>query len=288
MRKKPAQQAAVEEQLSKKLRDPDVDVRMGALSRLIELATENPSAVTAETFREMGERVKDKKPEVRKLALVGLARLYHRHVSSTLPPLDYLYAAPAAGKARGGSSSSSSSVSQSQGSPAGLAAGGHDGDDDSASSAQHGVFASVVRKELLDKLGTVPHIVINSWGYPDMKPTVLTLLQENLLPKTIASRVVDDEDATEPLASQSQEQSQSQSQKGGKGGRASHGGRKGKGGKDHDDVDATRVTALLLLFTLLDPPDRSFLGTILSHKAKVRSEGSTPYLIQSLSNPIPI
>jgi hypothetical protein len=70
-----------------RLRDPEERLRHIALTRLIDLAFLDPAALQAETYAEMAERVKDKKPEVRRLAMVGLARIYNRHVSTQLPGL---------------------------------------------------------------------------------------------------------------------------------------------------------------------------------------------------------
>lgn len=73
-----------------RLRDPDERLRLAALSRLIDLAHLAPTGLSAETYTEMAEKVKDRKAEVRRLAMVGLARLYNHHVSGRLPPLSTL------------------------------------------------------------------------------------------------------------------------------------------------------------------------------------------------------
>ena len=78
------------EPLSKRLRDPDERVRMSALCKLVDLAYGHPTALGPATYAEMGERVKDKRPEVRRLVMVGLAKIYGRHVSSALPTLSSL------------------------------------------------------------------------------------------------------------------------------------------------------------------------------------------------------
>lgn len=78
------------EYLATRLKDADVDVRLGASGRLIELGTESPDNLSAATFAAIGQRFTDRKIEVRKLVLVGLSRLYYRHISSTLPTLSSL------------------------------------------------------------------------------------------------------------------------------------------------------------------------------------------------------
>jgi hypothetical protein len=78
------------EHLATRVKDGDVDVRLGAIGRLIELGTESPDNLSKETFLAIGQRLSDKKLEVRKLVLVGLSRLYYRHVSSALPTLSSL------------------------------------------------------------------------------------------------------------------------------------------------------------------------------------------------------
>jgi hypothetical protein len=78
------------EHLATRVKDGDVDVRLGAIGRLIELGTESPDNLSKETFLAIGQRLSDKKSEVRKLVLVGLSRLYYRHVSSALPTLSSL------------------------------------------------------------------------------------------------------------------------------------------------------------------------------------------------------
>ena len=206
----------------------------------------------------MGDRIKDKKPEVRKMAVVGLARIYHRHISSTLPPLDYLYASATKGHSHSQDSEQSSDDERMQVVAPAL---GHAVDDGSESSTSYDMFSSVLRKDLLDKLGLVPHLVVGAFGYTELRQQVIVLIQENLLPKTIASRVSDEDDSERQM-------SQEASQKSSKGGRASQGGKE----KNKEDLDGPRATALILLYTLLQTGDHAKLGTILGEKSKVRSD----------------
>lgn len=71
----------------RRLRDPDERIRLAALSKLIDLAYAQPSCLSAATYLEISERAKDRRLEVRRLTMVGLAKIYGRHVSMTLPPL---------------------------------------------------------------------------------------------------------------------------------------------------------------------------------------------------------
>lgn len=74
--------------LVKRLRDADADIRHAALTRLFEIMVQGGSHVVSfATLEEVGERVKDKRADIRRTALVGLAKMYSVHVASALPPL---------------------------------------------------------------------------------------------------------------------------------------------------------------------------------------------------------
>lgn len=87
LKKKPSLVESVQEGVMKRLRDVESDVRLRALTRLVEVATEDPRKLSSETFLEMIERAKDKKSEIRLGALNGMCRLYCKHISSLLPPI---------------------------------------------------------------------------------------------------------------------------------------------------------------------------------------------------------
>ena len=148
------------EQLMKRLRDEDVDVRLGALSRLIELGMEFPDSLTVTTFKEIGKRVSDRKLEVRKLAVIGLSRMYLKHVSSVLPPL-----------------SSINDMEDDKGKKT-----NQDGVDHMA---VFGMFEPFLRKGILSRTSFIPGYVVNMWGYTEMRPLIMQLLQENILPKYV-------------------------------------------------------------------------------------------------------
>ena len=90
IKRKAALREQVERPLRERLRDPDAEVRLGALQRMVELAQEDPLKLAVPSFLEMGARIKDRRPEVRKAALLGMAQVYAKHVASALPPLGEL------------------------------------------------------------------------------------------------------------------------------------------------------------------------------------------------------
>ena len=209
MRRKQDLRAAVEEKMAERLRDSEFDVREGALKRLIEAGLEDPLSLSVVTFKEMVERVKDRKESVHRAAVVGLAKIYGKFVASCLPDLSVL-------------------------------------------AENNETPQSAVRKEILDRLQTIPSTVINYWGYPELKNKhlVIHLLQEYLLPKRKGGG----------MNGSGESQSQSQSQGG------------AKGVEEDADIDSSRASALLLVFSLLEDSERDIFGTILGFKAKVRWE----------------
>ena len=156
---------AVSEHVCKRLRDGNGDVRFAALGRLLDTAMEDPMNLSPEVFREMGERVKDKKQQVRKVAQIGLAKVYWRHVSL-----------PALGFRESHSSSSPSS-------------GGEDqiiedfGDKEEYAAAVADSMG--VHIDIWKRISFVPGFIVNCWGYPDPldKHLVIQLFQEQILPK---------------------------------------------------------------------------------------------------------
>ncbi len=90
IRRKPVLRDAVERPLRERLRDPDAEVRLGALQRMVELAQEDPLKLAVASFQEMGARVKDRRPEIRRAALMGMAQIYAKHLACALPPLSEL------------------------------------------------------------------------------------------------------------------------------------------------------------------------------------------------------
>ena len=169
----------------RRLRDDDVDVRLGVLSRLIELGADSIENLTAITFQEMGRRLSDKKVEVRKLALVGLSRLYSRYISSNLPSIGTFLDSQ---EEHSLSSQEHSSNSQSYGQTVNNNKNNHNNNenenDNNVISYDHlSLFSNILKNGVLEKLGFVPGFVVNSWGYVEMRQLVIQLLQENILPK---------------------------------------------------------------------------------------------------------
>ena len=169
----------------RRLRDDDVDVRLGVLSRLIELGADSIENLTAITFQEMGRRLSDKKVEVRKLALVGLSRLYSRYISSNLPSIGTFLDSQ---EEHSLSSQEHSSNSQSYGQIANNNKNNYNNNenenDNNVISYEHlSLFSNILKNGVLEKLGFVPGFVVNSWGYVEMRQLVIQLLQENILPK---------------------------------------------------------------------------------------------------------
>lgn len=71
----------------KKLRDPTEEIRQYCVEKILDFADSNLSLLSKDALEEIGERVKDKRFEVRKAAISGLAKIYHNHISSKLLPL---------------------------------------------------------------------------------------------------------------------------------------------------------------------------------------------------------
>jgi hypothetical protein len=148
-------------------------VRFAALSRLLDLAVEDPLILSQETLLEMGERVKDKRQSMRSVAMIGLAKVFWKHISLKVIPFHNLGEGHEPSSA--GHKKSAQSSSWSLPSP--------DLTDRNSLSA----FAECVGidAEVWLRLSFVPALVINCWGYPDPteKHLVIQILQEQILPK---------------------------------------------------------------------------------------------------------
>lgn len=100
---------------------------------------EDPTHISPEVFREMGERVKDKKQQVRKVAQIGLSKVFWRHVS--MPAIGF---------------------------------GTSDNDEllvgDSETDYEYSVAVAEsmgVHPEIWRRISFVPGFIVNCWGYPD-------------------------------------------------------------------------------------------------------------------------
>lgn len=116
--------------------------------RLTEVATEEPTALTPDTFAEMAERMKDRRPTIRRTSMLCLARLYARHVSGRFT--DFASVMTCSG---------------------------------STQTALHQYFGSC--SDVWTLLKPVPGYIISCWGYPEFvdKQLVMQLLQEYIIPR---------------------------------------------------------------------------------------------------------
>ena len=80
------------EGMCQRLRDNEADVRIKSLQNLIEIGMEDCLLLSVDTYNEIIARFVDRKLEIKKMAWFGLAKIYNRHVSSTLPPITFLTA----------------------------------------------------------------------------------------------------------------------------------------------------------------------------------------------------
>lgn len=178
----------------------------------------NPLSLSVTTLQEIGERVKDKKPDIRRAALSGLAKMYYQQLSSRLPPLSSLLA---------------------------------------EEQQQSKDLSKLIRPEVMDRFGSVPSLIVKSWGYPELgnKHHILQLLQEYVLPKTLKP-VSQQQRASGGTSEEDQETNPTVSSL----------------SDDPHEVCDVRSTALLILYGLLEEEDRTALGAILGFKNKVRGE----------------
>ena len=106
-------------------------MRMSALEKLVDLILVDPLGTSEQTINEVTNRVTDKKFEIRKVALLGLAKIYHRFVSSSLLPLSEVYSLTKSGDA-------TSSVTD------------------------------TVNADMLERFQFIPGTIVKSWGAPDI------------------------------------------------------------------------------------------------------------------------
>jgi sister-chromatid-cohesion protein PDS5 len=145
MKRKPHLRRMTEECMTKRLRDSEWEIRQAALSNLCDVAMESAAYLDEETYRELAERMKDRRPSIRRSAMALLARVYGRHVAGSLPSIE-------------------------------------DFVDNDALMAK-GTFG--VSSDTWRSLRIVPGYLIACWGYPEFtdRQLVIQLVQEYLLPK---------------------------------------------------------------------------------------------------------
>lgn len=265
----------VAECLAKRLRDPVEDVRLQALSSLIEVALKHPAEFSAATFQEMGERVKDRRVEIKHAALRGLAKMYAQHVSCYLPPLGEVgrrqleqdvdsdrdddeptrknrRTTTTASRARGRGSSSRASSAKKQNQP------------------PLSIRATVRNQEMLQKLSFIPSLLLKCWSYPDLstKHVIVHMLQEQILPKKFVNEfsetASDDRSDAAGTSKEGNLDTQSSSSSGSHSSPSidAHG----------EDINERRATALLLMNELLAEEDRKILASLIAFKTKVSAE----------------
>ena len=160
------------ENISKRLRDSDDQVRHEALSRLLEIFIEDPTQLQIETVKELAERVKDKKQEIRTIALIGLSKAYHRHISQQIYVTNVFQKDYDITKELEGENPSNICPLYLQ--------------SDSNDRKLNAIAEFLqIKLDIWIKFEFIPGYVVNSWGYPDPadKHLVLQLLQERIIPK---------------------------------------------------------------------------------------------------------
>lgn len=239
----------------KRLRDADERVRLSSLTKLIDISYHKPLELSVNTYIEMGERVKDKRIEIKRTALVGLAKLYSRHVTVSLPPLSELI-----------SNKYSTAINQ-----------------------NHNI-RELVDTLLLERFEFIPSLILKCWSYPEInnKYLVIQLLQEQLLPKeniysssshSSSNSTTTTTNEINKLDSQSDDDNDMNTQQ-----EYEDNSMKKNSVTSSSEICERRATALLLLFECLSNSDRNFLASILCFKAKARVELQSFLMIRSPNN----
>lgn len=162
--------------LCKRLRDAEVQVRYTALSRLLEILSEDPTQLQVFTIKEIAERVKDKKQEVRKIAQIGLSKVYSRHISHQV----------LLGDAFGEIFEDDYDLESEEHLDKCFRSYPLYDINDPKERRDFTVSESLnINPEIWKRLEFVPGYILNCWGYPDPidKHLVLQLFQEHILPK---------------------------------------------------------------------------------------------------------
>jgi hypothetical protein len=146
------------------------------LSRLLEIFSDDPTQLQIPTIKEIAERVKDKKQEVRKIAQIGLSKVYGRHISQQILLGDGL----------GQIFEEDYDVRSEAHLEHCLGSCPRHADDDPKERKVFFISESLgIQTEIWSRLEFVPGYLLNCWGYPDPldKHLVLQLFQEHILPK---------------------------------------------------------------------------------------------------------
>ena len=269
----------------KRLVDTEIDIRTCALTQLLEFAADTPAKLSVAAYRAIGDRVRDRNNDIKKQAMIGLAKCYHRHVAAYLQPLVSESNVFGNGTDRELASSSSSSSSSSTSSKRKSTSSRRDSNSSvnsiSSSPQQLGMYRfddeyqfnhymSHIPIAHMERFAHVPSLIINCWGYTDIgfRHLVLQLLQEHILPKKFVSThddvinaIVDDDLHFGDGYGHGRESSKSNSSL-----KPPH------IAISDEELNGRRASAFLLMFSRLSSNDRSALGTILGAKTKVRVE----------------
>ena len=90
MKRKPELRQLTMDHVVQRLKDNEAEVRQNTLQQLLEIAIEDPMRLSASAISEIGSRARDKRSEIRKVALIGMGKMFQRHISGVLPELDSL------------------------------------------------------------------------------------------------------------------------------------------------------------------------------------------------------
>lgn len=172
VKSKPLLFADIEDPLVKRLRDGDSDVRLQTLHTIFSLSQDNPLLFSVYSWKEVGQRIVDKKVEIRKLVLLSISKLYKKHFSSKLLSLDSL----------------SSTLSEKFSSYASISSSWFffpiEEWINAINQAQNDNSNFLDMKSIWERWCFVPGLIVKCWGYPDVSTQHLVLhcFQENILP----------------------------------------------------------------------------------------------------------
>ncbi len=166
--KKPELRSCLWEHMELRLSDPDWEVRRKTVHELCDLAVNCIEAVNVSIMKKIGERLRDKTPQIRKDTVTGLAQVYARHVSETWCVNKTIEGPLGQEKAKAiGDSDNSDNIFLQE------------------SYTVDDMWPTNAEMDSWEKLHWIPGDVIKCFAYPEseMKLRVLQLLDEVLLPK---------------------------------------------------------------------------------------------------------
>jgi hypothetical protein len=152
----------------KRLRDPDYKVRLLCLNKLIEIATENLLSLKPDTIQEMGQRVKDKKPDIVSIAILGLSKIYSKYLSSQLLGLDEYEQQQLSiiKDYQDLNEDTDRAMIQSKNKRTKISPAKKKKPNNNSLEISFRI-SSTISKDVLDRCEFIPGLIINCWGYPD-------------------------------------------------------------------------------------------------------------------------